>query len=139
MEGNKYIGATTAALSGGAKTGFSACTGCAFAGLILTARTGLDIHRMRKGQITEKELKKRMKLRSVKAAGKILGGASGMAAGFALGTFFIPIPVVGGVIGAFVGGFGGSHYGKKITLKGYNNLEEEVTRVRTLGIKHRFK
>jgi len=107
LAANKYVGGATAALSGGAKAGFSATAGIAFSGLILTAKTGLDYRKMKNGDITEKEMKKRVKLRSVKAAGGVLGGASGVTAGFVLGSIMIPIPVLGGIIGALAGGFGG--------------------------------
>lgn len=88
-----------------------------FAGVILTAKTGIDYRKLRKGELSEEKFYNNAKINSVSAAGGIVGGASGMAAGFALGSLILP--GVGSVVGALIGGFSGTWAGEVVSVKAY--------------------
>ena len=92
-------------------------------GIAFSAQTGVDYRRLKRGDITRKEFKSRMKRGAYSSTGNIVGGASGMVGGFVLGQMLIPLPVLGGVIGTVVGGIFGTITGVKVAVKMYEKQE----------------
>lgn len=105
--------ATSMGLTNGTLYGLSGSLGSEvswiFAGIVLTAKVGLDYRRLKKGEITSEQFTYMTQKNGVGLAGSIIGGAGGMAAGFAVGS--LVFPGVGSVIGALIGGYSGSWAG----------------------------
>lgn len=91
---------------------------------VYTAQTGLNYRKYKKGEISKKELWRRMKLGSVTTISSMAGGSSGAAAGFAVGTAVFP--GVGSIVGAIVGGIAGGIAGEKLSAKAYKSIEEKI-------------
>ena len=85
------------------------------AGIVLTAKTGIDYRKMKNGEITEEQFKKNAKENGVRGVGAVIGGTGGMAAGFAIGSAILP--GIGSLVGAIVGGLGGSYAGEEYAYK----------------------
>ena len=83
-----------------------------FGGLLYSAQTGLNYRKLRKGQMTESQFKRSMRIGAYRLAGGIAGGTGGAAVGFAVGAFAGPVgAIVGTVVGGIYGGFKGQKFG----------------------------
>jgi hypothetical protein len=105
-----------------ALSGLTSTFNWALAGVVITAKTGLDYRKYKKGEITKTQFKKNVKKYSMLGAGLVVGSISGMAAGFALGS--VIFPGVGSIIGAVAGAIGGTIAGEKLSLKAYDSVEK---------------
>ena len=85
------------------------------AGIVLTAKTGIDYRKMKNGEITQEEFRRNAKQNGVRGVGAVIGGTGGMTAGFALGS--VIMPGLGSLVGAIVGGLSGSYAGEEAAFK----------------------
>lgn len=76
-----------------------------FAAILFAAQTTTDWRKVKKGLMTKKEFKKRMKINGAGFGGGILGASGGAFSGFVIGSLICP--GIGSVIGAFGGAVAG--------------------------------
>ena len=120
------INAAEGALGSGASAAAPGVFKIALTGLVFAAQSGVEYRRLRKGRITKREFKKRMKRGVYVSSGNLVGGSAGMVVGFVVGQVLIPLPVVGGIIGTVVGGTIGGIAGMKVSVKVYERLEKRL-------------
>ena len=98
------------------------------AGIVLTAKTGIDYRKMKRGELTQEQFNKNAKENGVRGVGAVIGGTGGMAAGFAIGSVFFP--GIGSLVGAIVGGLGGSYAGEEYAYKAQEAIEQALAKNR---------
>ena len=124
---NTALVASTMTLSTGtmyALSGLTSVFNWATASIVMTAKTGLDYRKYKKGEITKEQFKKNAKKYLYQGAGYVVGSISGMAAGFAVGS--VIFPGIGSIIGAVAGAIGGTIAGEKLSMKAYANIEKQI-------------
>jgi outer membrane lipoprotein SlyB len=99
-----------------------------FVAVIFIAETGINYHFMKKGLITKKEFKKRMKLRAVGTVGGLACASGGAALGFLAGS--AAFPVVGSIVGVILGGFAGGLIGNRLSVASLNAVERRIKKAR---------
>jgi outer membrane lipoprotein SlyB len=104
-----------------ALSGLTSTFNWALAGVVMTAKTGIDYRKYKKGDMTKTEYMKNVKKYALVGSGLIVGSISGMAAGFALGS--VIFPGVGSIVGAVAGAIGGTVAGEKLSIKAYASIE----------------
>lgn len=107
-----------------ALSGLTSSFNWAFAGIVITAKTGIDYRKYKKGEMTKTQYMKNVKKYALVGSGLVVGSISGMAAGFALGS--VVFPGVGSIVGAVAGAFGGTYAGEKLSLKAYDSIERQI-------------
>ena len=96
------------------------------AGIVMTAKTGIDYRKLKRGEISQEQFNKNAKENGVRGVGAVIGGTGGMAAGFAIGSAIFP--GIGSIIGAIAGGLGGSYAGEEYAHKAHEAIEQALTR-----------
>ena len=109
------------ALAGGAIIGPIAWS---FVGVVFIAEAGINYRRMKRGYISKKEFKLRMKQNAVGTVGGLACASAGGALGFIIGSSIAP--GVGSVIGVFVGCIAGGISGKRISEKILARIENKI-------------
>ena len=125
---------TQVAVQGGLSCAAPGPLGLIVCGAIFSAQTGLDYRKMKKGEISKSEFKKRTKRGAFATTGSLVGTTGGMVGGFFAGQLLIPIPVVGGIIGTVVGGFAGGLTGAKLSTKLYDRIEIRMEEKRLAAV-----
>ncbi len=92
------------------ESGVSAAGTWIFAGIILTARTGLDYRRLQNNEIEPAEFNKNLRRNTAGTIGSVIGGCVGIAIGVPLGGYIYD--TVGAVIGAVTLGVSGGIAGE---------------------------
>jgi len=97
-----------------------------FTGIVLTAKSGLDYRKFRKGKIDKREFRKRLRTNTVTGVLGLSAATIGATAGFTIGTVIIPGvgSAIGGVVGTLVGAISVGFIGKKYADKGYAKVED---------------
>ena len=113
------------ALAGSAVLGPVAWT---FVGLVYVAETGINYRRMKRGEITKEEFKKRVKQGAVGTVGGLACASAGAALGFVIGSALFP--VVGSIVGVLLGGVLGGVAGKKLSLRLLTKIEKKLQTIR---------
>lgn len=124
---NTAIMASGMSLTSGTMYALSGITSSAnwvFAGIVMTAKTGLDYRKYKKGDMTKTQFLKNVKKYAIVGTGLVVGSISGMAAGFAIGS--VVFPGVGSIVGAVAGAFGGTYAGEKLSIKAYGSIENQI-------------
>lgn len=113
------------ALAGSAVLGPVAWT---FVGLVYVAETGINYRRMKRGEITKEEFKKRVKQGAVGTVGGLACASAGAALGFVIGSALFP--VVGSIVGVLLGGVLGGIAGKKLSVRLLTKIEKKLQTIR---------
>ncbi len=109
------------AIAGGAILGPLAWT---FVGVVFIAETGINYRRYKRGEISKKELKTRIKQGAVGTIGGLACASAGAALGFVIGS--AAFPVVGSIVGVVLGGVVGGLVGKRLSLRMLIKIEEKI-------------
>lgn len=99
-----------------------------FAAILLAAQTATDYHKVKKGQMTKKEFKKRLKYNGVGAGAGILGASAGAATGFLIGSAILP--GIGTGIGVLTGAIFGGVMGQKLSHKALKKMDDKILTAR---------
>ena len=99
-----------------------------FVGLVYVAETGINYRRMKRGEISKDEFKKRVKQGAVGTVGGLAAASAGAALGFVIGSALFP--VVGSIVGVLLGGVIGGVTGKKISVKLLTKIEKKLEKIR---------
>ena len=99
-----------------------------FVGLVYVAETGINYRRMKRGEITKEEFKKRVKQGAVGTVGGLACASAGAALGFVIGSALFP--VVGSVVGVLLGGVLGGIAGKKLSVRLLTKIEKKLQNIK---------
>ena len=69
--------------------GLTSVAGWSFAGLILTARTGLDYRRLQRNEIDQGTFNRNLRQNTAESVGSVVGGCVGVAIGVPIGGLFL--------------------------------------------------
>ena len=99
-----------------------------FTAFVLTAKTGIDYRKLRRGQIDKREFARRFRTNTVTGVFSICCAIAGGTAGFCIGTVIVPGfgSVVGGTVGTLVGAITVGFMARKVSTKGYSQIEDQI-------------
>ena len=95
-----------------------------FAGVILTARTGLDYRRLQNHEIEPAEFNRNLRENTAGTIGSVVGSFVGIAVGIPIGGYIYD--TVGSVLGAAVLGVTGGMVGEQVMVSAEQKLENAL-------------
>lgn len=101
-----------------------------FVGVVYIAETSINYRRMKRGEITKDEFKKRVRQGAVGTVGGLACASAGAALGFLIGSACFP--VIGSVVGVLIGGVAGGLAGKSLSVRMLAKIEKKLEKLKKI-------